>query len=318
MQLRAGRGVDRRDDQDGEDQQHGGKEAALCGALGWHDTSSLRDVARARTGAKVRAPRAKVPGAVPVVRARQWPARGRDAGAEGSEPALVAGRADRLGAVAGAGLLDGEREVVADGALREVQRGGDLGVGGAVRGGVQHLALAVGQRAGAVGQGGRRQHRVDDPLPVQHPAHRVREPGRWGVLDQEGVRAGLHRPAQIAGAAEGGEDDDLHAGQFVAQPGRGVQAAQARHLDVQQCDVDVVGPRLGEDLVAARRLGDDLQVVLQGQQCRQRLPDHGLVLRQQQPDHAGQLTAWDRRGGPEPVRAATGDSPDRTGGADRS
>ncbi|AXE85513.1 Demethylrebeccamycin-D-glucose O-methyltransferase [Streptomyces sp. Go-475] len=51
----------------------------------------------------------------------------------GSQPALAAGLAEGLHAVAGAGLADGGREVVADGGLREVQPGGDVGDGRAVR-----------------------------------------------------------------------------------------------------------------------------------------------------------------------------------------
>ena len=44
-------------------------------------------------------------------------------------------------------------------------------------------------------------------------------------------------------------------------------------------------PGRAEHLVAAADLGHDLDVGLEGQQRRQRLPDHRLVLGEQQPDH---------------------------------
>ncbi len=97
--------------------------------------------------------------------------------------------------------------------------------------------------------------------------------------------AGLHRAAQVAGPAEGGQDQHPAARQLVGQRRGGGQAVHAGHLDVQQRDVRIGGQRGGDDLVAAADLGDDGEVVLEFEQGDQRGADQRLVVGDQQPDH---------------------------------
>src|SRR5262249_55579514 len=73
---------------------------------------------------------------------------------EGLQPALLPRDPHRLGPVAHRQLLDSRGEVVADRALGEVEGLGEFGVGGAVGGGAQHLAFAIGEGVGALGEGG--------------------------------------------------------------------------------------------------------------------------------------------------------------------
>src|SRR5258706_938237 len=92
-------------------------------------------------------------------------------GARG-EPALLLGDARRLDPVLRVELLNRHREIIAYGPLREEQRRGDIGDAGAVRGGGQHHALALGERIHALAQRRRRQRRVHHPLPRDPAADR--------------------------------------------------------------------------------------------------------------------------------------------------
>ena len=84
----------------------------------------------------------------------------------------------------------------------------------------EHVALAAGQRRRAAGEGRRGEGRVDDPLAGGDAADGVGELLGRGVLDDEAERAGLHRPAQVPGPAERGEDDDAAARQLAARARR--------------------------------------------------------------------------------------------------
>src|SRR5215216_1273716 len=108
-----------------------------------------------------------------------------------SYPAPRAGDGPGLDSVAGAGLADRRREVVAHGALGEVQALGDLGDRGTIRARLEHLALARGERALAFGEGARSEFGIDHPLARRSTADRVRESLGRGVLDQEPRRSGL-------------------------------------------------------------------------------------------------------------------------------
>ena len=76
----------------------------------------------------------------------------------------------------------------------------------------------------------------------------------------------------------------LQAGERGVQVGGGVQAAAARHLDVEDGDVGASPPRGRHDLVARGDLADDLEVVLQAEQQRQGAAHHALVLGEQHLD----------------------------------
>src|SRR5919198_436113 len=99
-----------------------------------------------------------------------------------SQPPLVLGGADRLAAVARAGLADGRREVVAHGPGREVQCRRDVGHRGVLARGCQHLVAArdlrddldVGLEGEQPGQGSAHHRLV---LGQQHADHRAEATG---------------------------------------------------------------------------------------------------------------------------------------------
>ena len=122
-----------------------------------------------------------------------------------------------------------------------------------------------------------------------HPADRLDQPVRRGVLDHEPDGAGRHRPPQVTGPTEGGEDD--HPGRRVRghDRRRGGHAVAARlvraELDVHQDHVRLhaLDQLHGRD--AATGLADHLEIRLQFEQCGQRLADQRLVVDQHDADH---------------------------------
>ena len=126
---------------------------------------------------------------------------------------------------------------------------------------------------------------VDDALALHHAPDGVRQVSHGSVLGQEAYRSVLHRALEVAGAAEGSEDDDPAGRQALLQPRCRGQTVLARHLDVQEGDVGT--PLQGEvhDLVASTRLRHDLDIGLEPQKRGYRPPDHGLVLGDEYADH---------------------------------
>jgi hypothetical protein len=106
--------------------------------------------------------------------------------------------------------------------------------------------------------------------------------------------AGVKRAPQIAGPAERREDQDPDSRQLAAQELGDVEPAGAGHLDVEQGDVGLRGARGAQHLVAAPDLGDDLDVVLEAEQRRERLAHHRLVLGDEHPDHASGTSTRNR------------------------
>src|ERR1700758_179936 len=99
------------------------------------------------------------------------PVRGRNRPRSGPggrrlQPAALFGDAVGLDAVAGAGLADARRQVVAYGALGQADRSRDLLDGRAVGAGREDIALARGERAGALRERRRGEVGVDDALAV--------------------------------------------------------------------------------------------------------------------------------------------------------
>src|SRR5215469_4804474 len=100
----------------------------------------------------------------------------------GSEPAAFLRHPQRLGPVAGAGLLDAGGQVIAHRPLGEEQRGGDLGDRRAILARREHVPLAGGQRAGTLGERGRGELGIDDLLAVADLPDRLGELVRRGIF----------------------------------------------------------------------------------------------------------------------------------------
>jgi len=117
-----------------------------------------------------------------------------------------------------------------------------------------------------------------------HAAHGVGEQPRGRVLDDETAGPGCHRLTQVAGPAERGDHEDLAARRVFGQLPGHRDPVEARHLDVEQRDIDAVGAHRFQHLVASPDLGDDREIALHFEQCRHRATDQGLVVGEEQPD----------------------------------
>ena len=85
-------------------------------------------------------------------------------------------------------------------------------------------------------------------------------------LDQELARAGEHRPAQVVGLALDAHHDDRRARRAERQLlGRG-DAVHARHVDVEQHDVELLLVGQAEHFLARAEAADDLDVRLEAEQ----------------------------------------------------
>src|SRR6185312_7087499 len=229
-----------------------------------------------------------------------------------SQPALVARDLDRLAAIPGAQLPDRDAQVVANGPLGKEQVARDL-AGSLVLGrGGEHVSLALGERADAVGDRRGGEAGVDDAPPRVHLADRVRQlPGRR-ILQEEPGGAALDGAAEIAGTAERGQDQRPCPGQVEAELRGRRDAVLARHLDVEERDVRVAGERGREHLVAAPHLRHDLDVRLEPEQARERTSHHCLVLGDQHADHIARTGTLRRTRNPPSGRAAASNVPSRS------
>src|SRR5260370_19195102 len=201
----------------------------------------------------------------------------------------------RLDAVAGSGLADGRRQVVAHRPLGQEEAPGDVGNRRAVTGGVEDVALAGGEGFGAGTQRRCGEGWVDDPFALQDRADR--DGGLVGgpILCEERRGARLHRPPEVAGPAECREDHGLARGQMAAElPGR-PEAVHPGHLDVEQGDVGPYLEGLLEDIAARGHLRHDLEAGLEVEQGGERTARHALVLGQEDADHAGGSLATRRK-----------------------
>src|SRR5262249_60249999 len=98
---------------------------------------------------------------------------------------------------------------------------------------------------GERGPGGTRRELSDEPprdagreqrLAARHLADGAYQVGRLGVLDEEPARARAQRLEDVLVQLEGGEDEDLDAGQrlVAGDPTRRLQPVDTGHADVHQ------------------------------------------------------------------------------------
>src|SRR5215472_2058055 len=204
-----------------------------------------------------------------------------------SEPAALGGDADGIRAVASTQLRDGSGDAIAHRALRQVQGACDLGDGGSAGRGRQYLPLAAAERAGPEPDRRRGQPGVHHLVTGGRAADRFRQDLGRGVLRDEPGCARGHRPLQEAGTPEGGHHQGPARRQLARQVGDSTEPIPAGQLDVNQGHPRLAPAGRLEHLVAPGHLGDDLEVGLELQEPADRGPEHRLVLRDQDPDHAG-------------------------------
>ena len=190
----------------------------------------------------------------------------------------------RLDAVADAKLADGLGQVVAHGAVRQVQAFGDLARGKAFAGEAQQLAFAVVQRV-RFGPGAHRELRIDRAPAAMDRAQGLGQLRGRRVLEQVAADTCLERTAQETRPCERGEDHDL-ARKFVPLHAlRQFQPGQARHFDVGDEHVGLGLLQQAPRFLAVGGLADHGDIGLEPEQRRQRTAHHRLVLGQQHTDH---------------------------------
>jgi hypothetical protein len=118
---------------------------------------------------------------------------------------------------------------------------GDLGRSRMLRRCRENVALALGERADAVGDRRGGEPRVDDPPPGMHLADRVGQLIGGRVLQHESRGAALDGPPEVAGATERGQDQRPRPRQVEAELRARRDAVLPGHLDVEQRDVVIVG-----------------------------------------------------------------------------
>src|SRR5258708_37439676 len=105
-------------------------------------------------------------------------------------------------------LLDGYREVVADGAFREEERCSDLGNTCTACGGCQNPTLPLSEWIITFAERCHGKSRIDDPLASHSPPDSRRKLGRWRILEQKTNDSALHCLSQIARAPKRRQDED--------------------------------------------------------------------------------------------------------------
>jgi two-component system, NarL family, sensor histidine kinase DesK len=201
------------------------------------------------------------------------------------EPFGVGRDPNRVHPVPAAELGHRGSHVIPHGPVRQEQFRRDRGQVRARREPPQDVGLPLRQRALLHLQRRERQLRVDEP-PARRdlPQHIDQLVGR-GVLDHEAGHVRVKGRAELAGAAEHGQDHHPARGQPLMQPRRGRDPVKPRQVDVEHREVGTLRQRRGHDVGAGRDLGDHRDVILQVQHRDQRVAQNPHVLRDKDPDH---------------------------------
>jgi hypothetical protein len=193
------------------------------------------------------------------------------------EPAFGAGDAGGVDAIGGSEFADGFGEIVSDGSFGEVEGFGDFLRGFAFAGFAEDLALAVSEGVGTAVPGFSGEVGIDDAESTMDAADGVGKLGGGTVFEEIAFGSGVECAAQIAGAREGGEDDDPGVWVAVADFGGEGEAGHSGHFDIGNEDV---GPELRdgvEGLVSVGGAGADGDVGLGFKQSGERSKNHGLI-----------------------------------------
>ena len=125
-----------------------------------------------------------------------------------------------------------------------------------------------------------------DIFTCRHPLDGLDQPGRVGVLEQEGVRAELQGPHHVVVGVEGGQHDDPRSRLPAAHLLQGREPIETGHPHVQQHDVDGLVAQGRERLGAIARLPGHVDAVLPLEDEVQSGADHRVVIDQGDGDHA--------------------------------
>src|SRR5262245_1825459 len=202
-----------------------------------------------------------------------------------SKPASVLRRSDRLQPIPCAQFADRIRQVIAYCRSGEIELSADRVTRHSGLGGAQHVRLPIGQRTGAGFNRYGDEFRVEHAPPDGDRSDRVRQGGRWSVLQEKPLYMRLERAQQVARLTEPGENQRPAGRQAPVERFGGAQAVDPRQIDVDHSDVGSCFLRDLDDAVTSIQLGDDVDVGFEPQQGHQSAADHVHVLRDQHLDH---------------------------------
>jgi hypothetical protein len=182
---------------------------------------------------------------------------------------------------------------------------GDLGVGVPERDHAQDLDLTLGQIVGGLVLS-RCKARPELGLQVGpalrgHP-HRGHQLLVDGVLEDVALHPQLHGLARERGLGLHREHDDRGLRRCLEQLGDHAEAGAARHVEVEDQDIGLVGANVAGGVLGVAGLGDHLEALLRLEQQSQGSSDDGVVIGEHDPDLVGLGHRWKRN----PMSGATG------------
>ena len=141
-------------------------------------------------------------------------------------------------------------------------------------------------RARHTGHEARQHLGAEQRLALVDGAHGIDEGLRIGVLEQEAAGAGAQGAQDVVVDLEHGEDEDARGGErrIGADPTGGLDAGEARHLDVHEDDVGTQLGGQGDRADAVLGQADDAHAGLGLKEGGQRGAQEGLVLGDEDPD----------------------------------
>ena len=106
-----------------------------------------------------------------------------------------------------------------------------------------------------------------------------------GVFEDVASGSGLEAPVDVFVGVVGGDDDDVGVGTGFTDAADGIDAFQVGHAQVHQGDIGLVLLMQLDGFKAVAGLGDDLEVVLEGEDGDDALADDAVVFGNENGDH---------------------------------
>lgn len=142
---------------------------------------------------------------------------------------------------------------------------------------LEYLALAVGERVGAAVPGFGGEVGIDDAESAMDATDCFGELGGGAIFEEIAFGSGIECAAQIAGAREGGEDDDARLRIAIADLGGEDESGHAWHFDVGDEDIGIELRDCVERLAAIGGAGADGDVGLGFKEGGEGSEHHGLI-----------------------------------------
>lgn len=131
---------------------------------------------------------------------------------------------------------------------------------------------------GLSGHQARPERRMHVPLPVRHLTYCRHDLGVGGLLEDVAARTCPKGLPDVGSVVLHRENEHVRARRLLEQVGDDLDPASARHDQVEEHDVGLVGPRFEDRAACVRGLRDHLHVLLGLEQQPEARPDDGVVV----------------------------------------